>query len=131
VRGWVERLGRYGDVSVHRDAVVEPGVVVYRLDDRLFFANADYVKGRIREAVRGATTPTRRLVFDAEGMTHVDSAGLAALDEVVTTLRREDIETLVARMKTPVEETLREAGLLESIGEARFHGTVRRAVVAP
>ena len=45
VLGHVERLGRYADVAVHRSAHVTPGVVVYRLDDRLFFANARYFKG--------------------------------------------------------------------------------------
>ena len=55
VLGWVDRLGRYGDVSLHPSARVTPGVVVYRLDDRLFFANARYFKGRVREAVRGVT----------------------------------------------------------------------------
>ena len=44
VLGWVERLGRYADVSLHPSARVTPGVVVYRLDDRLFFANARYFK---------------------------------------------------------------------------------------
>ena len=67
VLGWVERLGRWADVSVHRSARVVPGVVVYRLDDRLFFANASYVKARIREAVRGAPL-TAELVLDAEGI---------------------------------------------------------------
>ena len=68
VLGWVERLGRYADVSLHPRAIVTPGVVVYRLDDRLLFANAEYVKGRIHEAIAGAKTPTRWLVFDAEGV---------------------------------------------------------------
>jgi MFS superfamily sulfate permease-like transporter len=40
VLGWVARLGRYADVSLHPSAQITPGVVVYRLDDRLFFANA-------------------------------------------------------------------------------------------
>jgi SulP family sulfate permease len=39
VLGWVDRLGRWADVAVHPSARVVPGVVVYRLDDRLFFAN--------------------------------------------------------------------------------------------
>ena len=40
VLGWVDRLGRYADVSLHPSARITPGVVIYRLDDRLFFANA-------------------------------------------------------------------------------------------
>jgi MFS superfamily sulfate permease-like transporter len=56
VLGWADRLGRYGNCQVHRSARMTPGIVIYRLDDRLFFAKARYVKGRVLEAVRGATT---------------------------------------------------------------------------
>ena len=66
VLGWVDRLGRYADVEPTRRRASTPGVVVYRLDDRLFFANARYVKGRVREAMRGAPDAARWLVFDAE-----------------------------------------------------------------
>ena len=47
----------------------------YRLDDRLFFANARYVMRRMREAVRGAPTTAHWLVLDAEGIAHVDRPG--------------------------------------------------------
>ena len=87
VLGWVERLGRYADVSLHRSARVTPGIIVYRLDDRLFFANVRYFKGRVREAIRAAPTPVAWLVFDAEAVTHVDSTGLDALDQLVQELR--------------------------------------------
>ena len=126
VLGWVEKLGRYGDVAVHRSARVTPGVVVYRLDDRLFFANAGYVKGRVLEAVRGAPTPTRSLVFDAEAVTHVDATGLAALDDLIDQLRKEGIELSVARAKTPLTVRLEEFGLTG----IPLHPTVRAAVEA-
>jgi SulP family sulfate permease len=99
VLGWVDDLGRWADVSLHRSARVTPGVVVYRLDDRLFFANAGYVKGRVAEAIRAAPTETRRVVFDAEATTHVDAAGLAALDEIEARLRGDGIELVYARLK--------------------------------
>jgi sulfate permease, SulP family len=126
VLGWVEELGRYGDVAVHRSARVTPGVVVYRLDDRLFFANASYVKGRVLEAVRGAPTPTRWIVFDAEAVTHVDATGLAALDELVSTLREQGIALSLARAKTPLRARLAEA----SLAGIPQHPTVRAAVKA-
>jgi len=130
VLGWVERLGRYADVSVHRSAKVTPGVVVYRLDDRLFFANARYVTGRVQEAVRGAFPPVSWLVFDAEAMTHVDASGLEALRELTQSLRREGISLVFARMKDSTRRTLDEAGLTEEIGAERFYPTVRVAVTA-
>ena len=130
VLGWVERLGRYGDVSLHRTARLTPGVVVYRLDDRLFFANARYFKGRVREAIRAAPTPVSFLVFDAEAVTHVDSTGLDALDRLAKDLRAHEITLVVARLRTRMEEQLEAAGVTETIGSDRFYPSVRAAVAA-
>jgi sulfate permease, SulP family len=130
VLGWVPKLGRYADVAVYRDAVVTPGVVVYRLDDRLFFANAGYVKGRVREAVRGAPSPARVLVFDAVAVNHVDAAGLEALRELADDLSRDRIELLVANLKTQLEAPFDESGVTGAIGRGRFYPTVQAAVEA-
>jgi MFS superfamily sulfate permease-like transporter len=83
VLGWDERMGRYADVSVHRRARITPGVLVYRLDDRLFFANAGYVTGRIHEAVNGNPTPVHWLVFDGEALSHIDATGAGALADLI------------------------------------------------
>jgi MFS superfamily sulfate permease-like transporter len=130
VLGWSDRLGRWADVSVHHSARLTPGVLVYRLDDRLFFANASYVKGRLREALRAAPSETHAVVLDAEGLTHVDSAGLDALDGLEASLRGEGVALHVGRMKEHVRARLAAAGTLERIGPERFHPTVRAAVEA-
>ncbi|MDA0171623.1 SulP family inorganic anion transporter [Solirubrobacter taibaiensis] len=119
VLGFVPRLGRYADVALHPSAQITPGVVVYRLDDRLFFANAGYVKGRVREALRAAPTPTHALVFDAEGVAHVDSAGLDALADISQLVP----ELHIARAKSPLQERL-----TPIVPPERFHPTVRAAV---
>ena len=75
VLGWVEHLGRYADVQLHPGAETTPGVVVYRLDDRLFFANAHYMTGRVHEAIAAAPPPVRWLVFDAEAIATIDATG--------------------------------------------------------
>jgi sulfate permease, SulP family len=125
VLGWVDSLGRWADVARHDDAKVTPGVVVYRLDDRLFFANASYVKGRVNEALRGAPTDTTALVLDAEAMTHIDSAGLQALEDLAGTLKADGIALHFARAKHPIADRI-----AERLTDARFHGTVRAAVRA-
>jgi sulfate permease, SulP family len=130
VLGWVDRLGRWGNVELHPSARVTPGVVVYRLDDRLFFANARYVKGRVREALRGAPDEARWLVFDAEAVSHVDATGLEALRELVTGLPQDGVGLVVARMKPEVRQRLVAGGVAEAIGEERFYPTVRAAVAA-
>jgi high affinity sulfate transporter 1 len=130
VLGWVERLGRYADVSLHPSARVTPGVVVYRLDDRLFFANARYFKGRVREAVRAASAPVRWLVLDADAITHADATGLEALIDVTNDLRRNEITLVVARLRTRMEEQFQDAGVLDAIGRSHLYPTVHAAVDA-
>ncbi len=130
VLGWVKRLGRYADVSVHPSARIVPGIVVYRLDDRLFFANANYVKGRIHEAVDGAPDHVRWVVFDAEAVTHMDATGGAALGELIDALKANGIGFAAARMKTPMRASFDDAGLTDRIGHDRFYATVRDAVAA-
>jgi sulfate permease, SulP family len=130
VLGWDERLGRYADVRLHPRARVTPGVLVYRLDDRLFFANAGYVKGRVREALHGAPTPVRWFVFDAEALTYVDATGVDALESLVRSLREEGITFVFARVKGPMRQALRDAGVLDLVGERHLYPTVRAAVAA-
>jgi SulP family sulfate permease len=128
VLGWVERLGRYADLSLHPSAQTTPGVVIYRLDDRLFFANARYFTGRVREAIRAAHGPVRTLVLDAEAISHVDATGLEALLNLAKDLRRDDIELSIARLQTRMEHPLDDAGVLEAVGREHLYPTVRAAV---
>jgi SulP family sulfate permease len=130
VLGWVPRLERYADVRLHPSAVLTPGVLVYRLDDRLFFANSDYVKGRVSEAIAGSPTKVERFVFDAEALTNLDSTGVAALEVIMDSLQREGITFMVARLKGSMRTRFAEAGLTERIGETHFFPTVRAAVAA-
>jgi MFS superfamily sulfate permease-like transporter len=130
VLGWVPRLGRYADASTHRSARITPGVVAYRLDDRLFFANAAYVRARILEAIDGATTRTRWLVFDAEGVATIDSTGTEMLEQLCDQLATMGIELAVARAKGPLLDALDAAGLTERIGAANLYSNIEAAVAA-
>jgi sulfate permease, SulP family len=130
VLGWVERLDRYADVRLHASAKVVPGVLVYRLDDRLFFANAHYVKGRIREAVAGAPAPVHWLVFDAEALNHVDATGVRTLTELIESLREESITFVFARLHSHMNDDLQAAGVLDLVGEEHLYPTVHAAVQA-
>ena len=105
-------------------------MLVYRLDDRLFFANAGYVKGRIREAVHGAPTPVRWLVFDAEALSHVDATGVDALTSLVESLGAEQITFVLARLKDLMRQALGEAGVLGLVGDGHVYPTVRAAAAA-
>jgi MFS superfamily sulfate permease-like transporter len=128
VLGWVPRLGRYADASTHPSAQLTAGVLVYRLDDRLFFANAPYVRARILEALDGATTQTRWLVVDAEGIPTVDSTATEMLEQLIDQVAAMDIKLAVARAKGPLLNAFDAARLTERIGAGNFYPNVETAV---
>jgi len=130
VLGWVPRLGRYADAATHPSAKLTPGVMVYRLDDRLFFANTQYVRGRILEALDGATTRTAWIVFDAEGIASIDSTATQMLEELLEQLEAKGTHLAVARAKQPLLDAFDSAGLTTRIGEGHFYPNVEVAVHA-
>jgi sulfate permease, SulP family len=128
--GYDAGLGRFVDVAQRPDARVVSGVVVYRLDDRLFFDNARYVMRRMREAVRGAPTTAHRLVLDAESIAHLD-----------TRLSRRWGDSWASCTKTACRSWWRECAPNSRIiwttsaseskmGAERFYSTVQAAVQA-
>jgi len=130
VLGWSPDLARFVDVQRHRDAELFPGIVVYRLDDRLFFANCRYFSARVREAISTAPPPVTTLVFDAESVTDLDTSGAQALAAVMAELRQDGVRFVLARSRTTFEEQLRTTGYDDLIpAEDRF-ATVRAAVSA-
>jgi anti-anti-sigma factor len=128
VLGWVPRLGRYANVALHRSARLTPGVVIYRFDGKLFFANAQYFSGRVLEAIAGALTETRWLVLDAEGMNGVDASAVGALEQLVNTLQERGVGFVVARLKSPVRDIFDASGLTGLVGADRFLPSVDAAV---
>jgi MFS superfamily sulfate permease-like transporter len=130
VLGWVSRLDRYADVSLHPSAQVIPGIVIYRLDGGIFFADASYFKARVHEAIAGAKTPTHHLVLEAEGINEIDASGGQALRNLVRSLRTEGITLVIARLKDPLRSQFDEMGLSEAIGGDNFFPTTHAAVMA-
>ncbi len=108
------------------------GEVVRRagLADRLFFANASYVKGRVHEAIRAAPSEASWLVLDAEAVTHVDSSGIEMLSGLQRELEGEQITLVVARLRERMLPDLEAADLVEQIGRERFYPSVNRALAA-
>lgn len=130
VLGWSPSRGRFVDIQRRGDAVVTPGVVVYRLDDRLFFANSTYFRGRARDAVDGAPYEVHTFVFDAESVPQLDSSGAQALRQVVEDLGDGGVTFLLARGRTAFDNQLARYGLEEVIPPHHRFPTVRAAVAA-
>lgn len=130
VLGYDPAQERYADVRDVETTLVTPGVVIYRLDDRLFFANASWTKQRLGEAIAGAPYPVEWVVFNAEAVTHIDSTGAAMLEDVIEELRQEGITFTIARPKSRARRRLRESGITNLMGEDHVYPTVHASVEA-
>jgi high affinity sulfate transporter 1 len=128
VLGRAEGVKGYHDVTRHPDARRIPGLVLFRWDAPLFFANAELFQERVQDAVAGSPTPVRRVVVAAEPVTSVDVTAGDMLAELDETLRAAGIELCFAEMKDPVKDKLKRFGLLARFGEADFFPTVGAAV---
>jgi len=126
--GRVEGRKGYHDVERHPDAARVPGLVLFRFDAPLFFANASYFEDQVELAIEDEPTPTRRFVVAAEPMTDVDSTGAEALTRVLDTLDRKGIEFGFAELKGPTKDRLGKYGLYNRIGSDRFYPTIGAAV---
>lgn len=128
VLAYSPKLQRWADVKDVDDAEVSPAIVVYRLGERLFFANAHYVKRRMWAAVHGAPPPVRWLIFDASATSDIDASAQAAMDEIVRGLRSEGVGFAVARAPRSLVTRLDSVGLSDHIGRQNFYSTVMLAV---
>ncbi len=130
VLGRVDRVRGYHDITRYPEARLIPGLVLFRWDAPLFFANAELFHERVLDAVASSPTPVRWLVVAAEPVTSVDVTAADALSELDDTLHTVGIEFCFAEMKDPVKDKLKRFGLFTRFGEQTFFATVGEAVTA-
>ena len=130
VLGRVDHVQGYHDVTRHPEAHLIPGLVLFRWDAPLFFANAELFHERVLDAVASSPTPVRWLVITAEPVTSVDVTAADALSELDEVLHGAGIEMCFAEMKGPVKDKLKRFGLFDRFGEKTFFATIEEAVGA-
>jgi MFS superfamily sulfate permease-like transporter len=128
VLGRADGIKGYHDITRYPDARRIPGLVLFRWDAPLFFANAELFQGRVLDAVSNSPTPVRWLVVSAEPVTSVDVTSADMLAELDETLQAAGIELCFAGMKDPVKDKLKRFGLFARLGEDMFFPTVGVAV---
>jgi high affinity sulfate transporter 1 len=130
VLGRVERVKGYHDIARYPEARLIPGLVLFRWDAPLFFANAELFHERVLDAVANSPTPVRWLVVAAEPVTSVDVTAADAVCELDDALRAAGVELCFAEMKDPVKDKLKRFGLFTRFGEKTFFATLGEAVSA-
>lgn len=128
VLGRAKGVQGYHDIKRYPEARQVPGLVLFRWDAPLFFANAEQFQDRVLDAVAASPTPVRWLVVAAEPVTSVDVTSADMLAELMGALNEAGIELRIAEMKDPVKDKLKRFGLFAQLGEDAFFPTVGTAV---
>jgi high affinity sulfate transporter 1 len=128
VLGRVDQVSGYHDITRYPDARLIPGLVLFRWDAPLFFANAELFHDRVLDAVARSPTPVRWLVVAAEPVTSVDVTAADIVCELDDRLRDAGIELCFAEMKDPVKDKLKQFGIYSRLGHDTFFPTLGEAV---
>jgi high affinity sulfate transporter 1 len=130
VQGLVPGVAGMHDIDDYPNARTIPGLLVYRYDSPLFFANAEDFRRRALAAVDEQEDPVRWFVLNTEANVEVDITALDAVDELRRELTRRGVVLALARVKQDLMDDLRAYGLAESIGTDRIFPTLPTAVAA-
>jgi high affinity sulfate transporter 1 len=128
VLGRAQGVKGYHDITRYPDARRVPGLVLFRWDAPLFFANAEFFRERVLDAVETSPTPVRWLVVAAEPVTSVDVTACDTVAELDEALHARGIELCFAELKDPVKDKLKRFGLYAQLGESYFFPTLGSAV---
>jgi MFS superfamily sulfate permease-like transporter len=110
--------------------LAEPGLLVYRFDAPLVFANAAYFATRVEELIARAGRGLRCVILDAEAISDFDATAADTLATLDDSLARGGVELWIARPNEPLVQLLGVTGLTARIGTGHIYPSVRAAVVA-
>jgi len=120
----------YRGVADKETALTEAGLIVYRFDAPLVFANAAFFSERLEELIANAGEGLKCVILDAEAISDFDSTAAEALENLDATMERLGVELWVARANKPLRDLLLATGLMQRIGQDNIHPSVRAAVAA-
>jgi sulfate permease, SulP family len=134
VLGYVPGLAGMHDIEDYPNGRQLPGLLIYRYDSPLFFANADDFQRRalaaLEEEEEEEDQPVRWFVLNIEAISEIDITGADALENLRKELANRNIVFGLARLKTELGQTLAAAGFLDRIGKDRVYATLPTAVEA-
>ncbi len=128
VLGRIEQRKGYHDVERNPQAQQIPGLLLFRFDAPIFFANADHFARRLFGEIDRADGPIREVILAAEPVTDIDTTGAEVLARVLQELEQRGIDLTFAELKGPVRDRLRRYGLYDVVGDAHFQPTLGTAI---
>jgi len=126
VLGFDHDLGDWHDVKRHPEAEQTPGVVVYRWEAPLFFANAGMFRQHVRRLV--VRDRPRWIVLQCEAITDIDVTAADMLERLDRELNAQGVHLAFVELRTRLSDVLVRYGLFETLDRTHFYPSVARAV---
>ena len=128
IEGRLPGTDTYRNIRRNPTAITKPGVVIFRMDESLYFANVAHFKDRLKE-IGQSESGLNTVILNCFAINRVDSSALHALAELVTDLHAQGVRLLMVGVKGPVNDRLKKAGLVERIGADHFFLEVHEAAL--
>jgi high affinity sulfate transporter 1 len=120
----------FGDAARHAGARTYPGLLIFNAGGALFFASIDRFVRDLRAALAQSQTPVRQVLIDGSSITFVDASGCDALLALIEELRDQGTEVSFARVRSPIQDRMGRAGIVQAVGAAAFHHRISEGVNA-
>jgi SulP family sulfate permease len=120
--------GAYTDLERHPENRPIPGLIIFRLDSPLYFANASLVRERVRALVKESKPLARALLFDMSVNDRLDITGAEMLEKLVSELEKDGIVVMFSHVHKPVLDMIRKFGHPEVFREDRVFPTADAGV---
>ncbi len=130
VLGRIPGQEAYRDVKRHPEAEVLPGLLLFRFDSILFFANANHFADTLKNAVGTAEVPVKAVLVDAETVSVIDTTACDALIKLQSELAEQKIALAFARVRDPVRDVMQRSGVEAAVGAERFYDRITEGVTA-
>jgi len=119
----------YRNVNRYPEAATYEGMLIFRFDAALYFANVSYLKDRLSEIERNSATPIKVIVFNAGSVTDVDSSAVSALQDITQDYQSRGITLYFTSLRGPVRDVLKRSGFYEILGADHFFYNTHDAVM--
>ncbi|KAF3619306.1 High affinity sulfate transporter 1 [Capsicum annuum] len=137
VLGKVPRTTVYRNIQQYPEATKVPGILIVRVDSAIYFSNSNYMRDRIlrwltdEEEMLKETNQQKiqYLIVEMSPVTDIDTSGIHALEDLLKSLQKRNVELVLANPGTLVIEKLHASGFPDRIGEDKIFLTVADAVM--
>ncbi len=113
--GLVDGTDTFRDIDRRDDAHPIPGILIYRIDDELFFANAAFFVRDVKSRLIASDPPATALVIDAEGVSDIDTTAIQQLEQLLGEMAEAQVQVAFARVRRPVVDMIERAGLRDRV----------------